>query len=124
MLDLAWGSRPPGSGTLPWYCDVSQCASRSPWGSSIGCLTTSSRFYDFSRDCVINGLEAFQLQGFPATAMEFEGLSAAQLFNLSGEGMSCPCVGMVMLAVFLNPLAPWWVGSGEDRPPGPQRAPP
>ena len=108
LIDIAWSSRHRKHRTLPFYCDISQCASRMKWGTELGCMTTSARIYDFGQDKVLSSFDMFLLQGLPAREMHFVEGSHRQLYKLAGEGMFCPSVSMLMLAVRLNPLAPWW----------------
>jgi hypothetical protein len=48
------------------------------------------------------------LQGMPSNEMRFSGATNAQMYDLAGEGMCCPCVSSIMLAFFLNPYGDWW----------------
>jgi hypothetical protein len=104
-LDIAWAAGPK---TFPLYIDLSQCISRKKWGSEGFCLTTTSLIYDFEMDQVWSPKAHLALQGHPVTDLSLEGFSQSDLKDLAGEGMFIPCVGMLMLAIFLNPHSPWW----------------
>ncbi len=108
VLDIAWSSRKPKLRTLPFFCNISQCPSRAPWGTELKCLTTSSRVYDFSRDRLITAPEAMLLQGHPACDLDLSMFASGTLFTAVGEAMAAPSIATVMLAVYLNPLAEWW----------------
>ena len=108
MINIAWASRPAKHLKLPYYVNISQCPSRAQWASDLKCLTTSSRVYDFGRDCMISATECAMLQGIPACEVDFSMFSNAALFNATGSAMCAPCIGTIMLTVWLNPEAVWW----------------
>lgn len=109
LINVAWGSRPAPQRTFPWFADLSQCISRRPWGSSMGCLTTSSHPYDFSNDLCMNGNCKLLLQGLLVCDKPlFAGVSEAARNDLAGEGMFAPSITTITLAICLNNLAPWW----------------
>ncbi len=108
-IDIAWAvalERNPEN-PLPWYVCYSQCPTRKPWSSSLRCLTTSSRIYDFARDKVLSSEELLLLQGFPAPDLKLDMFTESSLQHAVGEAMFCPCIGAVLLGVYLNPRAPW-----------------
>jgi hypothetical protein len=108
-LDLAWSSRKAKCRSLPFYCDYSQCPTRSPWGESIRTFTTSSRSYDFQRERVVSPVEGLALHGVPVHSFDWTMFkSESMFFTALGESMSCPCVGSILLSVYLNRSAPWW----------------
>jgi hypothetical protein len=115
-IDIAWAHalKKPEAERLPLYCNFSQCPSRKPWSQSIRCLTTSTKYYDFSRDTVISPEETLLVHGFPAPELSLDMFSEKDLVHAVGETMSLPCVGAIMLGLFLNPCAPWWVRETSD----------
>ncbi len=108
-INLAWAARPKSQRSLPWFCNYTQCPTRTPWGPTIKTLATSSRVYDFGRDCSVSASEAMLLQGYPIDALDLTMFKKqGALFRAVGEGMTCPCIGSLVLSVYLNPMAPWW----------------
>jgi hypothetical protein len=110
-VDIAWGAalgddtHEPG----PWFCDLNASIGRSPFGSTLGAFLTTSRVYDFEREQLILAPEALLLHGMPALSCSFPpSLSSHALFHMVGESMHAPCIGSLLVAIFLNPLAPWW----------------
>jgi site-specific DNA-cytosine methylase len=114
-LDLAWASRKVRLRSLPFYCDYTQCPTRTPWGPVLRTFTTSSRTYDFQRDRVVSPTEGLALHGFPIYKYDWTMFkSESSFYTALGESMSCPCVGSVLLAVYLNRHAPWWQRGGAS----------
>ena len=116
VLNIAWGSRPAKRRKFPWYCDYTQCISRKSYGPTAKCLTKTTRVYDFKRDTIILPGEAWQMQGLPTpgTAELLCDLEATPMFKLAGQGFFCPSIGTILLALFLNPEAPWWPATPEE----------
>jgi hypothetical protein len=113
-IDIAWAAalmKNPMS-PLPFYVNFSQCPTRKPWSSALRCLTTSTKVYDFARDKVLSSEELLLLQGIPAPDLKLHMFSESSLLHAVGEAMFCPCIGAIMLGVYLNPHAPWWQTSG------------
>jgi hypothetical protein len=108
VINIAWASRPIERRTLPFFCNYTQRPTRTPWGTSIKTLTTSSRVYDYGRDRTITPAEALLLHGHPVLEMDLSMFSASSLFHSVGESMCCPCVGSLLLAFYLNPHGAWW----------------
>lgn len=108
VIDIAWGSRPRADRSFPFYCDLSQCVTRQKWGPSLGCQTRTSRFYDYQRDRMLTAKDMLLLQALPAADLNFSATSAGDLFSMAGEGMTCSCISMMMLAFFLNSAGDWW----------------
>jgi hypothetical protein len=101
-----------------YFCNFSQGVARRPWGSGMHCLTTGSETFDFGRRCVLTGADRLALMGLPSRvivdrlAEDFAakgGLGERDLERFAGQGMCSPCVGLVLLAVFLHPFADWFV---------------
>ena len=107
-IDLAWPSRLVGSRPLPFFIDLSQCASRRRWGQMLPCLTTSSVFYSYEDDRVLSKEAHLILQGFPVDDLVLTGLTPSNVGDLAGEAMSLPCLATILIAVVLNPAASWW----------------
>ncbi len=63
--------------------------------------------YDFERDAVISAAEAMLLHGMPAPDLRLDMFSCSTLATAIGECMAGPSIGTILLAVFLNDLAPW-----------------
>jgi hypothetical protein len=107
-INLAWASRPPESRSLPFFVNFSQCPTRSPWGPHMKTLTTSSKVYDFKRDRVFTPFECLLFHGFPVNKLDFTMFEQTKLMDATGEMMSCPCLGSVLLGIYLNSNGPWW----------------
>ena len=74
-----------------FWCDLSQCISRSPWFTgTLRTLTTSSIIYSFERDLVLTGSDHMRLQGWPDRFLR--GTPESDLQQLAGEGTSLPLV--------------------------------
>ena len=66
-----------------------------------------------SRECIFPVLEHLLLQGF-SQELEYRVLTEQKRRECAGDSMFLPTVASVLLAVFLNPMAPWWE---ETQPP-------
>ena len=109
LLDIAWGSRPHGQRTYPFYADYSQQVDRKPWGVAPPCLTTSTALYSYKADAVVTGTGLLALQGMAVSDVPaLTSLSDKDKTDLAGEAMFVPNVATILLAVFLNPESPWW----------------
>ncbi len=115
-IDIAWAValQKPEAQRLPLYCNFTQCPSRAPWSQKLRCLTTSTKYYDFQRDTVICPEETLMLQGHPATDLRLGMFSKSTLVHAVGEAMSCPCVGAIILGMYLNSRAPWWATEDSE----------
>ena len=60
------------------------------------CLTTSSMIYAFSRDSLLVPLEHMLLQGHKRTISIPDQMSGKQVRELAGEGMSLPCLALII----------------------------
>ena len=65
------------------------------------CLTTSSMIYSFSRDSALLPLEHMLLQGHRRTISIPDQMSGKQLKELAGEGMSLPCLALLVWCLVL-----------------------
>lgn len=120
LLDLAEAHRIRHS--IPadnFFVDISQAVNRKPWGA-LRTLTTSCALYDFHREQMVAPLEFVALQGHPAKewAEHYSQIHPRVIQSMTGQAMFGPCVGLVMMAYFLNPHAPWWNDDedGQSRP--------
>ncbi len=107
-IQISWGSRKPRQRSLPWMQDLSQCTSRRPWGPVIPCVTTSALIYDFSIDACMTSRDVLLAMGFPVRTMDLCNLSPVQLTDVAGEFIFLPNLAIIIVALYLNPLAPWW----------------
>lgn len=110
VLDVASAYRlQRGLPLLGFFCDVSQGVKRKSWGP-LHTLTTSAHVYSFKLKAFVSPLQKLGLHGYPVgeRCLDWESSSGNALSNWAGEGMFLPCVGSLLLAYFLNPLAPWW----------------
>lgn len=65
------------------------------------CLTTSSHIYTFGRDSLLVPLEHMILQGHKRTIEIPPKMSGKQLKELAGEGMSLPCLALIVWCLVL-----------------------
>ena len=107
MIELGWAARPVARRGLPWFCNVSQCCTRRPWGATLKTLCTNTRIWSYSQNRMLEGADYYTLQGFPIGEWSFEDVSVHQLNLMSAEGMFLPNLAVLMLAIFLSPSAPW-----------------
>jgi hypothetical protein len=108
-LDIAWGARHALQRTLPFFCDLNPSIDRgNTFGPTLPCISQKSRIFDFSTKSVVTAPQMLLLLGLPAWDLELPNVSSTRLFSFVGEMMYAPSVGAIMLAHFLNPLAPWW----------------
>jgi hypothetical protein len=112
-LDIGWGARPVEDRTFPWYCDLNPDIGRTPYGPKICALLTTSRIYDYRRRQLVLPPEAMLLHGMPGKSFVYPAsLTSSSLYHMVGESMNSISIGSVLVAIFLNPLAPWW---GQER---------
>jgi hypothetical protein len=90
-----------------FFIDLSQCVSRKKWGTKIHTLTQSTVLYEVGKDRLCTGSQHLSLQGMPSE-LSRANLTDSELRKLAGEGMFLPSVASVLLAVTLNPMAPWF----------------
>jgi len=78
--------------------------------SSVGgsTLCASSAFYSFEQDCILDGTDMMELQGFGYVASRDRTFSSTEKRTLAGESFHLPSYGTVVFAFYLNPYAPWW----------------
>ena len=91
------------------YVDVSQSLQRRTFTSAEDMnrtQTTSSVLYSFNTDSVLVGKEMLQLQGQSSKFQIPEHAKDHVLRELAGEGMSVPCVGLVLWSLFLSTQFP------------------
>ena len=108
VTDVAWMSRPKGSRTLPFFADLSQCVSRTPWGTSLGTVCTSSIIYDFEKDSVISSDMLLGLMGFLPGSFDLSEVSASKQRRMIGEAIFVPNLTAAVMGVYLNPHNPLW----------------
>ena len=65
------------------------------------CLTTSSQVYSFARDSMLLPLEYMLLQGHRRTLSIPRGMKPSELRDLAGEGMSLPCLALLVWCMVL-----------------------
>ena len=68
--------------------------------------TTSSVLYSFNTDSVLVGKEMLLLQGQSSKLQIPEHTKDHVLRELAGEGMSVPCIGLVLWSLFLTAQFP------------------
>ena len=96
-----------------WYVDVSQCIGRSFGGRRLPCVTTSSIIFSFNLQRLLSPEELLVLMGLwhPQSILECK---PGFLKRAVGEAMFVPNVASILLAFFVNPLAPWWHGARDN----------
>jgi hypothetical protein len=120
-LDIAWIARLKALGgagkvstkdaVADFWCNIGQSIQRRPFGPP-RCLTTSSLFYNYAHDFVMDGLDCLKVQGHPSFLCP--GLSGSNMLTLAGEGFSIPAVTVFLNAIYLNPWGRWWhVGTAD-----------
>lgn len=67
-----------------------------------GCLATSTQLYSFQRDALLLPYELLLLQGHSRRLKIPATVSSLQVKTLAGEGISCPCLGTVLWAIYLT----------------------
>ena len=84
--------------------DVSQSHSRKAFTfeGTHKCLTTSSTLYSYRLDRCILPLETLWWQGYPRCLKIPPGMSAADVKDFAGEGMSLPCLATCLFALIWN----------------------
>ncbi len=112
LVELAWAARRPSKRFLPWFADLSQCATRAVWGPQISTLATSARIFDFRQRRLLRSREVLVLQGYsPDTFRRSSGQderAEADLLHAAGQGMFLPSLAKAMVMLFLMDTAPWW----------------
>ena len=77
------------------FCDVSQGICRHPWTLDVlNCTTTSSVWYSFERDSILDPREIFRLHGFDTPPEDV--CNFVELQGLIGNCMAVPSVGSVL----------------------------
>ena len=87
------------------YVDLSQnpkFRSRTNDKGITGCLSTSTLLYSYGRDSVLLPYELLLLQGHSRSLKIPATVNSAQVKTLAGEGISCPCLGTVLWAIYLT----------------------
>ena len=87
------------------YCDVSQNPRFKSCTNSkgiTGCLATSTILYSFGKDRIVLPLELSMIQGHRRGFHYPESVSSNQIRDLCGEGMSLPCLGVVIWCMYLT----------------------
>ncbi len=115
-LDVCWGAAlkaaPEGTKRSDLvkglWCNPSQAVQRKPWNpDSGGTVTTSSTWYSFEHDCVLDSVDFLRLHGHPAL-IHFTGLSEREAKMLGEEAFSVPIVTAFLSVFYYLPWAPWW----------------
>ena len=90
------------SGMKGMFLDVSQSLHRKAYTQAgvNRCLTTSSVLYSYEHDRLVTPPELLYFQGYPRTLKIPPSLSSAELRDLAGEGMTLPCLAMVLWAIW------------------------
>ncbi len=91
-----------------FYVDVSQCSSRSFGRDTLSCITSSSCVFAFHLERALVPGELAILHGLHHEHFSFAEVPTRELTERVGEGMFCGSLGAVLIAMHLNPLAPWW----------------
>ena len=80
------------------FLDISQSLQRKAYTANglNRCLTTSSCIYSFEHDRLVTPLETLFFQGFPKSLKIPMGISAGDIKDMAGEGMTLPCLATVM----------------------------
>jgi hypothetical protein len=125
LVDVAWASRDVTARDMPFFTDISQDVAWRPWGPRPPCLTTSSIVFDFQADQIWSPCAKLAAHGWPvADVLIPSSFQGRDLDDLVGESMYLPNVAAVLLAIYLNPLSPWWGFSSDDGIPSESHAPP
>jgi hypothetical protein len=59
------------------------------------------------------------MMGWPAYSASFPSVLPSQSVALTGEGVHCGCMALVLFTCFLNQDAPWWGPQAVEQPGGP-----
>lgn len=81
------------------FVDISQNPCRRPYTNTkgiTGTMTTSSAYFSFGRDNMVTPFEQLLWHGHSRALKVPDSVRAGQLKALAGEGMSLPCVGLVL----------------------------
>ena len=70
------------------------------------CLTTSSSLYWYARDGMLVPLEHMLLQGHRRTLTIPKSMTPKSLRHLAGEGMSLPCLGLIVWCMAMTKQFP------------------
>ncbi len=109
LIEIAWASRRPKRRVLPFFADLSQCASRQVWGSQVSTLATSARIFDFALQRLLDHNEILVLQGYAPSMVRIPPrVSQSNLAHAIGNGMFLPSLAKYLVSVFLMDTAPWW----------------
>ena len=111
LVEIAWAARRPRKRRLPWFADLSQCATRCVWGETISTLATSARIFDFSKRRLLRAVEVLALQGYGPGVLTLPDVSPqgeAAALHAAGQGMFLPSLSKCILCIFLMDTAPWW----------------
>ena len=87
------------------YCDLSQNPKFMGYTNDrgvTGCLATSTMLYSFARDGLLLPYELLLLQGHSRSLKIPDHVTSHQMKTLAGEGISLPCLGTVLWAVYLT----------------------
>ncbi len=89
------------------WIDLSQNLDRAASGNK-SALCTSSAWYSYQHDFVLDGNDALSIQGHPEVLVQDPLLTSSQKKTLAGESFHLACFGVLMFATYLNPWAEWW----------------
>ncbi len=84
--------------------DISQNHGRRPLSNAMGVahtLTTSSKLYSYDQRRLLTGVEHLFLQGYPYDVEVPSNLTDTDLRTLAGEGIALPCLGLIILCLWL-----------------------
>ena len=87
------------------FCDVSQNPMFRTFTNSVGitgCLSTSTCLFSFGRDDFVLPIELLYFQGHGRSLSIPPHMRQQQIRDLAGEGISLPCLGVIMWAIYLT----------------------
>jgi len=87
------------------FCDISQNPKFKAFSSDLGiapCLATSTMMYSYGEDRMVLPVELLYFQGHSRGIKIPDNMRSSEIRNLAGEGMTLPCLGTVIWALYLT----------------------
>ena len=98
------------------FCDFSQNLSRGTYGKSSSiAVGQNSLIYSFKVDRVLLHAELLRALGYDGTLPDLGGLCDLDITSCVGEGISLPCLALVMYSCLLSFPPPRFWRNGENR---------
>ena len=116
LLDLRWAQalqRAPDGSTSKQvrknlWCDISQNPRGAEFRGSPGTQCTSSSWYSFEKDVVLDGEDQLLLQGWSSQIAAGPDMNNFDKKDLAAEGFTLPCMATCLWAFYHNPWGEWW----------------